>query len=142
MKEDYLITIHSKAERRGGEDDSIELTTRGSFVRRGRSYYIIYKETQATGFEGCTTAVKVEGSGRVSMLRYGPAASQLVIEKGRRHMCLYDTGYGSMTLSVTADEIKSSLDESGGSVSFSYLIDIEDSPLSRNSVEITVKPAL
>ena len=81
MKEDYLITIQGTMEQNGGSD-SVQLMTRGSFVKRGGSFFITYKETQATGYEGCVTTVKVEGSDKVSMLRFGPAPSQLVIERG------------------------------------------------------------
>lgn len=140
MKEDYLITIHGQVERRDGDHDDIRLMTRGDFVKRGSSYYIVYRESETTGYEGCVTVVRADASQKVSMLRYGEAASQLVIEKGRRHLCLYETGYGSMTLGIAADEIENGLSDTGGRLFFSYLIDLESSSLSRNSVEITVKP--
>ena len=109
--------------------------TRGSFVRRGGSYYISYRETEATGYEGCTTTVKV------SMLRYGPMPSQLVIEKGRRHICHYDTGQGSITMGIAADEIVADLNERGGRLQFSYNLDINANLFSKNTVNITVREA-
>ena len=139
MKEDYLITIQGTMEQNGGSD-SVQLMTRGSFVKRGGSFFITYKETQATGYEGCVTTVKVEGSDKVSMLRFGPAPSQLVIERGKRHVCHYDTGQGSLSLGVAADEIHSRLSEKGGRVRFSYMLDVDDASVSRNIVDITVKP--
>ena len=126
MKEDYLITIHGTMEQ-DGESDSVKLMTRGSFVKRNGSFFISYKETEATGYAGCVTTVKVEDSHKVSMLRFGPAPSQLVIEKGRRH--------------VAADEIHSRLSDEGGTVRFSYLLDMDTAAVSRNIVKITVKPA-
>ena len=42
MKEDYLITIHGTMEQNGGSD-SVQLMTRGSFVKRGGSFFITYK---------------------------------------------------------------------------------------------------
>ena len=44
------------------QSDSIKLMTRGSFVRKGGHFFITYKETEATGYQGCVTTVKVEGS--------------------------------------------------------------------------------
>ena len=126
MKEDYLITIHGTMEQ-DGESDSVKLMTRGSFVKRNGSFFISYKETEATGYAGCVTTVKVEDSHKVSMLRFGPAPSQLVIEKGRRHVCHYETGHGSLSLGVA--------------VRFSYLLDMDTAAVSRNIVKITVKPA-
>lgn len=139
LKEDYIIRIKSKIEQ---DDDvsNIELMTRGSFVRKGGSFYITYAETETTGYEGCTTTVKVaEDESRVSMLRFGPAASQLLIERGRRHLCHYETGYGSMTMGVTADEIESHLNDKGGTVKFSYLLDADNAEMvSKSSLEISV----
>lgn len=140
MNEDYLITIRGTMEQ-GGERDKVKLMTRGSFVRRNGSFFITYQETETTGYAGCITTVKVEDSQKVSMLRFGSAPSQLVIEKGRRHVCHYETGHGSLSLGVAADEIESRLSDKGGTVRFSYLLDMDTASISRNTVKITVKPA-
>ncbi len=141
MKEDYLITIHGTMEQ-DGDSDSVELMTRGSFVRRGGSFFISYNETEATGYKGCVTTVKVsEDARKVSLMRFGPMPSSLVIEKGRRHVCHYDTGAGALSLGVAADEIVSNLHDEGGTVDFSYMLDVDAEELSRNLVHITVRPA-
>ena len=102
--------------------------------------HITYAETEATGYAGCTTTLKVaEDASRVAMLRFGSAASQLLIERGRRHLCHYETGYGSMTLGVTADEIDSRLTDKGGTVTFSYILDADSAELmSKSSLEVSV----
>ena len=102
MEEKYLITIKGTMEQRG-DTDTVELMTRGSLVHKDGAYYIVYKETETTGYEGCTTTVKVaEDARKVSMLRFGKQSSQLIIEKGTRHLCHYETGYGSISLGVAA----------------------------------------
>ena len=154
MNEDFLIRIDGRMEQ-GDESDSVQLMTRGSFVRRGGSFFISYKESETTGYEGCTTTVKVaKDESKVSMTRFGPAAGQLVVEKGIRHLCHYDTGYGPMMigvsgdrvvselgdLGVAADEIHSRLTDEGGEVEFSYTLDADQNTiLSRNLVKISVK---
>ena len=140
MKEDYLISIKGTMEQ-DGEIDTIRLMTRGSFLRKNDSYFISYKETEATGYEGNVTTVKAEGPGKVSMLRHGSMPSQLVIERGRRHVCHYDNGYGVLSLGVAADEIKNLLTDAGGRLTFSYMLDSGDTQISRNEVKITVKEA-
>ena len=76
------------------------------------------------------------------MLRFGKgsgAGTQLLIEKGKRNLCHYETGYGSMTLGVTADEIECGLTEKGGTAKFGYLLDANRAELvSRNRLEVTV----
>ena len=131
MDENYLITIKGTMEQ-DGHSDSVELMTHGSFLQRDGSFYIIYKETEATGYDGCTTTVKIsEDARRVAMLRYGKAQSQLVIEKG----------YGAVSLGVAADEIEHELSSNGGHVKFSYTLDSgSEDFISRNLVDINVTP--
>ncbi len=139
LKENYIIRIKSRIEQ-DGETEQVELMTRGSFALRGGSYYITYRETETTGYEGNVTTLKIAAdSSRVAMLRFGPQASQLVIEKGRRNLCHYETGYGSVALGVTADGIQCDLSPKGGTARFSYLLDGDVSTvISQNSLEVTV----
>ena len=152
LKEDYIIRIKSRIDQHIEENaasvdeedqEFVELMTRGSFLLKGSSYYITYKETETTGYAGCTTTLKVAVDGsRVAMLRFGKgngAGTQLLIEKGRRNLCHYETGVGSMTLGVMADEIQCDLTEKGGKLRFAYLLDAGSTELvSRNRLEITV----
>ena len=148
LKEDYIIRIKSRIEQHVKEpveqeekEEFVELMTRGQFVQKGGSYYVTYRETETTGYEGCTTTLKIAADGsRVAMLRFGKgggAGTQLLIEKGKRNLCHYETGYGSMTLGVTADEIVNELTEKGAK--FGYLLDANSAELvSRNRLEVTV----
>ena len=140
MQENFLITIKGTMEQRG-DSDTVELMTRGSLVHKEGAYYIVYKETEATGYEGCTTTVKVaEDARKVSMLRYGKVPSQLIIEKGTRHLCHYETGYGAISLGVAADVIEHELTEEGDKLKFSYTLDSgAENFISRNLVDITVE---
>ena len=70
LKEDYIIRIKSRIEQHIDEpmedeekEEFVELMTRGQFVQKGGSYYITYKETEATGYEGCTTTLKIAADG-------------------------------------------------------------------------------
>lgn len=139
LREDYIIRIKSSIEQ-DGEVSAVDLMTRGHFTRRGGSFFISYEETETTGYEGCTTTLKIaEDASKVTMLRFGPASTQLVIERGRRHMCHYETGYGSMTLGVTADEIDNRLTDKGGTVRFSYLLDAGSAQaVSKSTLEVSV----
>ena len=141
LKEDYIIRIKSRIEQHIDEpmedeekEEFVELMTRGQFVQKGGSYYITYKETETTGYEGCTTTLKIAVDGsRVVMLRFGKNGGV------GTNLCHYETGFGSMTLGVTADEIVNELTEKGGTVRFAYLLDANSADLvSRNRLEVTV----
>ena len=138
MKENYLITIEGFMDI-GDDTDSVSLTTVGSFYRKNGKYYIVYRETEATGFEGCTTSLKVWESG-VSMTRYGgQATSNLIIEKGALNLCNYQTVAGPIMLDINGIDIVNDLSDSGGSLSFEYSLSSSGMLISENKVNVTVK---
>jgi uncharacterized beta-barrel protein YwiB (DUF1934 family) len=139
LKKDVRITIKG-TQYADDDQDQVELTTIGSLVRRNGVYYICYDESEATGFEGTKTTLKVEGDRRVTMRRVGEnMRSQLIIEKGRRHQCFYDTGYGGITLGISGDDIVSCLDDSGGHLQVRYTLDINASMASENELLVQVE---
>ena len=104
LKEDYIIRIKSRIEQHVKEpveqeekEEFVELMTRGQFVQKGGSYYITYKETETTGYEGCTTTLKIAADGsRVAMRRgWHPAADRKRQAQPlplRDRLRLYDAG--------------------------------------------------
>ena len=87
MQENYLISIVGTQEI-DGEKDQIELTTVGTYVRKGNSRYIVYHEFNQDLPAGKVTSVlKVEDDKRVTLIRSGGQRSRLVLEKGKRHLC-------------------------------------------------------
>lgn len=122
-----------------GEKDVIELLTCGDFYKKSDGYWLSYEETETTGFEGHHTTLHVE-QGRVTMQRTGLTNSQLVVEKGCRHQCSYDTGYGSIMVGINGRDIRSTLSDDGGEVDFSYAMDINTALASENRVIIKVLP--
>jgi len=138
MKENYLITIDGFMTV-GDDTDTVSLTTVGSFYKKNGKYYIIYKETEATGFQGCTTTLKVWDGG-VSMTRYGEMAnSTLIIEKGAMNMCNYQTVAGPIVLDINGIDIVNNLDETGGQLTFEYSLNSSGMLISDNKVNVTVK---
>lgn len=138
MKKDVLISIKGISNI-DGEEDIMELMTVGNLFMKDGKQIITYKESQATGFEGTTTMLEVTGNSSVILKRRGANRSELIIEKGRRHLCHYDTGAGDIMIGVFSDSITNTLNETGGDVSFKYSLDINSSLASENEVYINVK---
>jgi uncharacterized beta-barrel protein YwiB (DUF1934 family) len=141
MKKDVLISIKGTVIPEGAAPDIIELITAGRYYNKEGSYFISYKESETTGFEGVTTTLKVEGDSCVTLTRSGASNSSLVLEKGRRHLCHYDTGFGDLMVGVSGCRINSRLDDGGGELTFNYSLDINSSLVSQNEVYISVKEA-
>jgi len=138
MKKDVVITIKGIA-KTSGKPDVIELTTIGNLVKKSSGYYLTYKESEATGFAGSTTTLKVEGNDRVTILRNGKNASQLIVEKGKRHLCCYGSDYGNMTMGIFGEKIDSTINDDGGDLHVKYTLDVNTSLASENEILINVK---
>ena len=138
MKKDVLISIRGIYQNEDDRDE-IEIFTTGQYYRRGGSYYICYDESEATGFEGSRTTMKVEREGKVTLQRSGAANSQLIVEPGVRHQCSYDVGYGNLMIGVSGARIKSSLTDSGGNLEIKYSLDINTLLTSENEMYVNVK---
>ena len=133
MKKDVLITIRG-TQQVNEEKDVVEMITTGRYYRKNGLYYISYEETEATGYEGCRTTLKIGPNDKVTMTRFGPSRSQLIVQQGVRHQCQYDTGYGAMTIGVMGNRFESSLSDRGGELKFGYTLDIEATVASENTV--------
>ncbi len=140
MKEDYLIKIEG-TQKTPDDENTVTLMTKGMFQLKNGSYFITYKETEATGYDGSTTTVKVDSRGKVSMIRFGKTQSQLSIESGKRHICHYETGFGALSLGISGINIINTLEPTGGRLKFSYDVDINSNNVSSNTVDITIKEA-
>ncbi|WP_322200786.1 DUF1934 domain-containing protein [Acutalibacter intestini] len=138
MREDYNINI--KGRQIYAEDTGeVVLSTTGSYTQRDDVRYIAYKEYDDEDPRVSHTAVLKVEPGKVTMMRAG-STTRLILEKGRRHLCLYDTGFGSMTVGVFTSELRQALDQTGGSLEIKYTLDIDSNLSSRNELLVEVSP--
>lgn len=137
MKKDVLISIKGVYEV-DDDRDVIELFTTGQYYKKDGEYYIAYDETEATGFEGSRTTMRIQ-PGKVTLERVGEATTQLIVERGVRHQCHYDIGYGDMMIGVLGGRIKSDLSDAGGNVEFKYSLDVNSTLASENEMYVNVK---
>ncbi len=141
MRENYLISIRGR-QKVDDEVGEVEMTTLGSYVRRGGSRYIVYAEYPGEGrVKKRTSILKIDGDSCVTLIRRDSEGTRLILENGKRHLCQYETGYGSMMVGVFTSRLRSSLDDAGGELEISYTLDINSSLSSLNELSITVKEA-
>lgn len=110
----------------------------GDLVFDKGTYTITYHD-EAGDLAGCTTAITCKDGNEVSIRRTGPYETELIMEKGRRHSCLYSTEYGDVLMGVYAETVNSSMKETGGDLEFAYTIDFDGDFVSRNTLHLTVK---
>ena len=138
MREDYNINI--KGRQIYAEDTGeVVLSTTGSYTQRDDVRYIAYKEYDDEDPRVSHTAVLKVEPGKVTKMR-AASTTRLILEKGRRHLCLYDTGFVSMTVGVFTSELRQALDQTGGSLEIKYTLDIDSNLSSRNELLVEVSP--
>lgn len=140
MQENYRISILGR-QKVDGEVGEIELTTFGSYVKKGKSRYIVYKEyEEGLASQPRTSVLKIDGQDRVTLMR-GTEGTRLILENGKRHLCQYNTGYGSMMVGIFTKRLNAALDDDGGKLEISYTLDINSTLSSINEITVTVKEA-
>ena len=141
MENNVIISIQGKQSFEAQGDDTIELVTEGCLEPDGDDGYTLsYQESELTGLEGTLTTFQVEPD-RVTLLRVGEFNSQMVFQEGRRHLAMYNTPYGSMTIGVNTRHLTAQVGESGGDIEIDYAIEIDHTVAGRNVFQINVREA-
>lgn len=133
-----MISLKTLQRADGDENESvIELQTSGCFAEKNGKFYIIYEESELTGFEDTTTTIKITDD-TVSMTRSGKYRSKMVFKRGEKRLCSYNTPYGVIPVGVNPTKLESELSANGGSVSIEYALDIDNCECMKNRLNLTV----
>lgn len=136
--EPVIITMRSQ-QTTMDDDEKTELVTTGTLTNEKGTIILSYEDTDATGFAGSKTTICIASDSLVTILRTGTTNSNLTLELGNKHFCLYETPFGSVTLGVQAKNITHEVDASGGKMHMEYTVDISGSFLSENTIEMEWK---
>ena len=87
--------------------------------------------------------LQIEG-GRVTLLREGSVNSQMVFEEGCRHLSMYETPYGALSVGINTRRMKNTVGEDGGDLEIDYAVEIDNLLAGQNLFRMSVKrdPAL
>ncbi len=138
MEEPVVISVEGTQKFVGEEKQTVQIVTDGVMKREGDVVYLSYEESEMTGMEGTTTTFAV-GTDNVVLTRTGAVQSQMVFEKGKKNVSLYDMGYGALTIGIKARRLKNDLGPEGGRLEISYGIEIENLAQGLNSFIIDVR---
>ena len=118
--------------------ESVELVTDGHYEYGRDASWFTYQESEITGMEGTVTTFRVE-DGLVTLTREGAVNSQMLFQKGRKHVFLYDTPFGAMTMGVDTQQLRTETDEHGGQLDIVYSVDVDNVLLGKNTFRIDWK---
>lgn len=136
-----IISIRSTQTFEDQEPEVVELTTAGRLEPDGeQSYNLSYQESEVTGMEGTLTTFQIEKD-RITLLRLGQFNSQMVFEEGRRHLSMYESPYGTLSVGVNTRKMRSDITSRGGTISLAYDIELNHSVAGMTTFEIQVREA-
>lgn len=137
-KENYMVSIIGE-QILDGDSDRVEVITAGNYVHKGDRCFIGYKEyDEDNPNRHFNNIIKVEKN-LVTINRTGPLSSRLMLEKGRRHQCVYKTPAGDLMIGVYTKTLDNNLSEKGGRLEVSYTLDFNSDLVSENRFIITVE---
>ncbi|MCD8356656.1 MAG: DUF1934 domain-containing protein [Clostridia bacterium] len=140
LKKDVIITIASRQDFEGCEPDQIDLITAGRLYRRNGKYFISYEESELTGMEGTRTTLKLEDR-QVTMTRTGTHPAQMMFAEHKKHIGLYQTEIGSMTISTHTSQLVNTIGENGGNLAIDYTVEIDSGLAGTHRFEMAVTPS-
>ena len=121
--------------------EKMEFVTEGKMYERGGATYLVYDESEFSGFPGCKTSLKLKGN-HVRMKRIGDdleAGTVMEFESGKRFTSKYETPFGIMDMEILTDRVDNNLSEDGtGNIDIDYHVSLEGTLEGRNELRIEV----
>lgn len=136
MENNAVISIRTNQEI-DGDSETIELDTVGKYAIRNNKIYIIYTESEMTGFKDTTTTIKV-AEDRVSVSRSGRYTSKITYNAGETGLCMVNTPYGQIGAAIKTESIKFDFNVDGGVLKMNYMLDADNKNFIRNNMIIKV----
>ena len=137
--QNYNVTIKDTHEQ-DGESFTAEFTCACDYACNGGKYSVTYTE-KGGELNGSVVTISTVDENTVEITRLGEYNTRLTLEKGRRHICIYNTPFGELSMGVYAETVQSEITESGVSLRLRYTLDFNSGLISTNTMIITVKEA-
>jgi len=119
MENNTTIMLKTLQTSKDEEPSVIELCTKGRFAEKDGKFYVIYEESEMTGFEDTTTTIKVENE-RISMTRKGKYSGKMIFVSGEKLSLL-----GTQHILYVKKGIRNYAADSDGNITL-YVTDTDD----------------
>lgn len=125
MKQNVILSLHSRQSYEEQEAEELELVTEGTMEFRDNGWEISYVETELTGLEGVTTTFRVEKD-QLILKRTGQLRSEMLFRLGYAHDSLYQMPFGAFLMRVETLSLFYDIVPEGGSIDLAYRVTIEN----------------
>lgn len=127
------------------ESQQMEVFCDGRLRLTADEFSLTYEETELTGMEGTESQLSFRRADRglLTMLRTGSVTTALVFEKGKRHICVYQTPYMPFEVCVHTLNIDNRLavddGQLGGVLELDYVVEIRGARAERCRMRLEVR---
>lgn len=134
-----LVSIKSVQRNEEGQELNMEVVSPGSYYRKNRTEYIVYKESELTGLDGVTTIIKVHDDGTIHLVRTGKMQHKQEYKKGKSYYSWYETPMGKLPVTMKTYICNANLNEGIGQIELGYDVTLEGLGSNYNQLTITVQ---
>lgn len=138
---DIMLKIIGKQFTDENPEEQMEFITEGKLFERNGSTYLIYDESDFSGFPGCKTSLKLKDD-TVRMKRLGKDVGyglEIEFKKGHRFFTKYETPYGVIDMEVLTNSVENNLSPEGrGNIDIDYHVSLGGMAEGRNELKIEV----
>ena len=139
MKEQWIMTLTSIQREEHDLSESTLDTEIEYYTNQDGERVIAYEESETTGMEGSNMQLRIAKDGMISIVRTGTFQTHLVVQKGKKHFCHYETPFGEFAVGVSARWVRNELTDEGGKLALRYTVDANSTLLSDNEIRINVR---
>ena len=139
MKEQWIMTLTSIQREEKAPSESTLDTEIQYYTNEDGERVIAYEESETTGMEGSNMQLRIAKDGMISIVRTGTYQTHLVVQKGKKHFCHYETPFGEFAVGVSAKWVRNELTDEGGKLALRYTVDANSTLLSDNEIRIDIK---
>jgi len=122
-------------------EEQMEFVTEGKLYEKNGATYLIYEESEFSGFPGCKTSLKLKGD-TIRLKRIGDGTEygmEIEFKEGQRFSSKYDTPYGPIGMEVLTDSVTNDLSPEGyGKIGVKYQVSLGGMAEGRNELNIEV----
>lgn len=134
----FIRTNQTDAE---GKKSDMEFFVEGSYIQKGHTEYITYKESELAGMEGTTTTIKISPN-CLSIIRFGSITTKLDFILGAVTSSIYATPYGQLDISIDTKLLGIDINEDGKStIELKYTLDSGTEQILNNEMFISFERA-
>ena len=137
MTKDVLVTITGLMTS-PQDDDSIEVTTAGSYYFKNGKHYILFEEIGDDMASIVKNMITINGN-HVDVTKKGAIDTQMSFEKGCKLNSFYGSAFGQLERGIITEEIEICQDESRLEMNLKYQLEINNAHVSDNKLHMLVQ---